>query len=51
MSPNAPAFILLWFDRGGECVPVPARVLANDDARRESVTFIRERIAQTPARA
>jgi len=36
--------------RGGECVPVPARVLANDDALREFVTFVREGIAQTAAR-
>jgi hypothetical protein len=42
-------FILLWFDRGGECMPVPARVLANDDARRDFVTFVRERIMQAAA--
>ena len=44
-------FILLWFDRGGECMPVPARVLANDDARRDFVTFVRERIALAAVRA
>jgi len=44
-------FILLWFDRGGECVPVPARVLANDDARRDFVTLVRVRIAQAAAQS
>jgi hypothetical protein len=39
-------YILLWFDSGGECVIVPARVLPNDDARRDFVAFARERIAQ-----
>jgi hypothetical protein len=30
-------------------MPVPARVLANDDARRDFVTFVRERIMQAAA--
>jgi hypothetical protein len=44
-------FILLWFDRGGECIVVPGRVLASDDARRDFVAFVRERIAQAAAPA
>jgi hypothetical protein len=42
-------FILLWFDRGGECLAIPARVLANDDARRDFVTLVRDRIALAAA--
>jgi hypothetical protein len=42
-------FILLWFDRGGECVPVPARALASDAARRDFVALVRKRIAQAVA--
>jgi hypothetical protein len=37
--------IVLWRDRGQGLI-VPARVLANDDARRDFVTLVRERIAQ-----
>jgi hypothetical protein len=40
--------IVLWRDRGQGLV-VPARVLANDDARRDFVTLVRERIAQAAA--
>ena len=40
--------IVLWRDRGQGLV-VPARVLANDEARRDFVTFVRERIAQAAA--
>jgi len=34
---------------GGECVPVPARALASDAARRDFVALARERIAQAAA--
>jgi len=37
--------IVLWRDRGQGLI-VPARVLANHDARRDFVTLVRERIAQ-----
>jgi hypothetical protein len=37
--------IVWWRDRGQGLI-VPARVLANDDARRDFVTLTRERIAQ-----
>jgi len=40
--------IVLWRDRGQGLV-VPARVLANGEARLDFVTFIRERIAQAAA--
>ena len=40
--------IVLWRDRGQGLI-VPARVLANDDARRDFVTLVRERIAQAAA--
>src|SRR5215467_3766762 len=40
--------IVLWRDRG-QGLAVPARVLANDDARRDFVTLVRERIAQAAA--
>lgn len=40
--------IVLWCDRGQGLI-VPARALANDDARRDFVTLVRERIAQTAA--
>ena len=40
--------IVLWRDRG-QGLAVPARVLANDDARRDFVTFVRERIAHAAA--
>ena len=41
--------ILLWMDRGAKCLIVPARALAHDAARRDFVTFVRERIAQAAA--
>ena len=37
--------IVLWRGRGNGMI-VPARVLASDDARRDFVTLVRERIAQ-----
>jgi hypothetical protein len=37
--------IVLWRGRGDGMI-VPARVLASDDARRDFVTLVRERIAQ-----
>jgi YcxB-like protein len=40
--------IVLWRDRGQGLI-VPARVLANDDTRRDFVTLVRERIAQAAA--
>jgi hypothetical protein len=40
--------VVLWRDRG-QGLAVPARVLANDDARRDFVTFVRERIAHAAA--
>ena len=40
--------IVLWRGRGDGMI-VPARVLASDDARRDFVTLIRERIAQAAA--
>jgi len=40
--------IVLWRHRGQGLI-VPARVLANDDARRDFVTLVRERIAQAAA--
>jgi hypothetical protein len=41
--------ILLWCDRG-QGLAIPARVSANDDARRYFVTLVRERIAQASAK-
>src|SRR5215467_11472534 len=40
--------IVLWRGRGDGMI-VPARVLANDDARRDFVAFVRERITQAAA--
>jgi hypothetical protein len=40
--------IVLWRGRGDGMI-VPARVLASDDARRDFVTLVRDRIAQAAA--
>jgi hypothetical protein len=42
--------IVLWRGRGNGMI-VPVRVLASDNARRDFVTLVRERIAQAAAQS